>query len=135
MQNNFKSRAYLAGTLRQLWKLMIVMPSALGNATPLTAAKEHILKWKFDAKYTREQQYEKNKKNAFAMIYKHCALELKALLKGDDTSSSIKAAKDIIQLLHLIKGLCCKFDPTKKKTRDIVAANKVIMCVVQEIHM
>lgn len=69
------------------------------------------------------------------MIYKHCALELKALLKGDDTSSSIKAAKDIIQLLHLIKGLCCKFDPTKKKTRDIVAANKVIMCVVQEIHM
>jgi len=49
-----------------------------------TAAEEHIFKQKFGTEYTREQQYEENKKKAFAMLNEHCAPELKALLKGDN---------------------------------------------------
>jgi hypothetical protein len=102
---------------------------------PPSAAEEHIFKRKFDAEYTQEQRYEENKKKAFAMIYEHCTPELKALLKGDDRWGTLKASQDCICLLRMIKGLCCKFDPTRQEVRAIVAADKAIMCYIQEGHV
>jgi len=141
MQANYKSGADVAGALRQLKELVITMPEppagttdGAGNYTPPTAAEEHIFKRRFDAEYTREQRYEENKKKAYALLYEHCSPELKALLKGDDSWGSLEASQDSIRLLKLIKGLCCKFDPTKQETRAIVAADKAIMCYVQEWH-
>lgn len=142
IQANYKSGADIAGALRQLKELAITMPAspagttdATGIYVPPTAAEEHIFKRKFDAEYTREQRYEENKKKAFAMLYEHCTPELKALLKGDDNWGSIEADQDSIRLLRMIKGLCCKFDPTKQEARAIVAADKVIICYVQEGHV
>jgi hypothetical protein len=43
--------------------------------------------------------------------------------------------QDSIHLLRMIKGLCCKFDPTRQETRAIVAADKAIMCCMREGHM
>eukprot|EP00804_Cyclotella_cryptica_P007796 CCRYP_001377-RA/>CCRYP_001377-RA protein AED:0.71 eAED:0.39 QI:0/0/0/0.66/0/0/3/0/576 len=106
-----------------------------GNHVPSTASEEHMFKRKLDAEYTREQRYEENKKKAYALLYKHCAAELKALLKGDDSWGSMEAQEDSISLLWKIKVLCCKFHPTKKETRAIVAADKAIMCYVQEAHV
>lgn len=69
------------------------------------------------------------------MLYEHCTPELKALLKGDDGWSAIEVDQDSIHLLRMIKGRCCKFDPTRQETRAIVAADKAIMCYVQEGHV
>ena len=69
------------------------------------------------------------------MLYEHCGPELKALLKGDDNWGNMEADQDSIRLLRMIKGLCCKFDLTKQETRAIVAADKAIICYVQEGHV
>ena len=142
MQANFKSGADIAGALRQLRDLTITLPDpptgstdSAGNPIPPTAAEEHMFKRKFDAEYTREQRYDENKKKAYALLYEHCAPELKALLKGDDNWSNMESQQDSISLLRKIKGLCCKFDPTKQETRAIVAADKAIMYYVQEAHV
>lgn len=142
MQANYKSGADIAGALKQLTELVITMPipptgstDSAGNPIPPTAAEEHIFKRKFDAEYTREQRYEENKAKAYALLYEHCAPELKALLKGDDNWGTLEARQDSIGLLRMIKGLCCKFDPTKQETRAIVAADKAIMCYVQDGHV
>jgi len=142
MQANFKSGADIAGALRALRELVITMPDpptgstdGAGNHVPPTAAEEHMFKRKFDAEYTREQRYEENKKKAYALLYEHCAPELKALLKGDDDWGPIEGRQDSISLLRKIKGICCKFDPTRQEARAIVAADKAIMCYVQEAHV
>ena len=57
------------------------------------------------------------------------------MLKGDDNMGSIEAVQDSIRLLGMIKGLCCKFDPTKQEVRAIVAVDKAKMCYVQEGHV
>lgn len=106
-----------------------------GNHVSPTAAEEHMFKRKFDAEYTRKQRYQENKTKAYALLYEHCAPELKALLKGDDSWGPMEALQDSISLLRKIKGLCCKFDPTRQETRAIVAADKTIMCYVQEGHV
>ena len=142
MQANFKLGADIAGALRALKELTITMPvpptgstDNAGNQVPPTAAEEHIFKRKFDAEYTREQRYEENKKKAYALLYEHCAPELKALLKGDDEWGFMETSQDSISLLRKIKGICCKFDPTRQEARAIVAADKAIMCYVQEAHV
>ncbi len=78
---------------------------SVGNNMSPTAAEEHIFKQKFDAEYTREQQYKENKKKPYAMLYEHCEPELKALLKGNDRWVDIEAEQDSIHLLRMIKGL------------------------------
>ena len=119
MQANYKSGADIAGALRQLKELTITMPEAptgttdaAGNYVPPNAAEEHIFKRTFDTEYTR-QRYKENKTKAYAMLYEDRGPELKALLKGDDNWGNMEADQDSIRLLRMIKGLCCKFDPTK----------------------
>lgn len=46
----------------------------------------------------------------------------------------MEAEQDSISLLRMIKGLCCKFDPTKQEARAIVPVDKAIMCYMQESH-
>ena len=129
MQANFKSGADIAGALRVLRELTITMPDpptgftdSAGNRVLPTAAEEHMFKRKFDVEYTREQRYKENKKKAYAQLHEHCTPELKALLKGDDNWGSMETSQDSISLLQKIKGICCKFDPTRQEARAIVAA-------------
>jgi hypothetical protein len=142
MQANYKSGADIAGAPRQLCELTITMLTATtittdagGNYALPTAADECIFKHRFDADYTQEQCYDKYNKKAFAILYEHCARELKALLKGDNKWGSIENSQDRIHLLRMTKSLCCKFGPTKQEARAIMAADKTIMCYIQEGHV
>lgn len=68
------------------------------NYSPPITVDKHIFKRKFDAEYTRELRYDENKKRVYALLYEHCAPDLKALLKGDGELTALEATQDSIRL-------------------------------------
>lgn len=97
-----------------------------------TFTNEHRYKREFDAAFTREECYRKNKAKAFAVIYEHCTPSLRAQLKGCKDWGNISGTQNAISLLRRIKGFCYKFDATKQGTRAIAAADKQIYVFYQK---
>ena len=124
-QANYKSGEDIAGALKKLEELVINMPitptvttttdaSEVTITTAPTYVEEHRYKWEFDAAFTREERYRKNRSKAFAVIYEHSTPSLRAQLKGCDDLGTING--NAIGLVQKIKGFCCKFDATKQGT-------------------
>lgn len=145
-QANYKSGKDIAGALRRLEGLVITMPivpmpvtttvaSSVTTTTASTYAEDHRYKREFDATFTREEQNQENKSQAFAVIYEHCIPSLCVQLKGCNDWEAISATRNAITLLQKIKGFCCKFDATKQATRAIVATDKQIYMFFQKSDM
>ena len=83
----------------------------------------------------REVRNRENKTKAFAVIYEHCTPSLHAQLKGCKDWTVMSGSQNAISLLQKIKGLCCKFDSTRQRTRVIVAADKQIYVFFQRNDM
>ena len=58
----------------------------------------------------REQKYEENKANAWALVNNQCSHKLRVKLEGTSGYNTCKNDNDVILLLTIIKGYCCQFD-------------------------
>ena len=80
-------------------------------------------------------KYWEKKRKSFTLILEQCTPSLRAVLKGNDGCRIVKANQDAIPLLHKVKGLCNKHDPTKQNTHSIVTADKSIYIFWQKDRM
>ena len=62
----------------------------------------------------------KNKK-AFALVYWQCSLKLISKIKGSNLWEKVDKDQDIVQLLIIIQGYCCKFKEHQQSTWGLVS--------------
>ena len=55
-------------------------------------------------------QLEENKKCAYALVIGQCSPELDSKLQGSAAFVQAKADQDVVQLLLVIRGYCCRFE-------------------------
>ena len=67
----------------------------------------------------QKDKYKDNESNAWALIYGQCSPELKNKLKGMSRYDNVKADKDVVKLLTMIRGYCCQFDTLNNKYMSI----------------
>jgi hypothetical protein len=61
-------------------------------------------------------QLEENKKRAYALVIGQCSSNLDSKLQGPAMFVQAKADQDIVQLLLVIRGYCCRFDDHQQST-------------------
>ncbi len=90
--------------------------------------------WKEDWKIMkmREQKYQENEANAWALVYNQCSHELRVKLEGTSGYSACKTSSDVVALLTMIKGHCCQFDALNDEYVAIVGAIKNLLYFFSE---
>lgn len=69
----------------------------------------------YKANAATEHIYKSHLVNAWGLIYGQCTTALKSKLKGLTDFTTAQQTNNIIDLLKLIQGLCCKFDIQSQK--------------------
>jgi hypothetical protein len=63
-----------------------------------------------------------NKKQAYALVFRQCLLELISKIKSSDSFAST-LDQDIVQQLLIVRGYCCQFDDHQQGTWALENAN------------
>jgi hypothetical protein len=58
----------------------------------------------------------KNKKRTYALVLGQCSTELVSKIKGSDGYVQANANQDVVQLLAIIQGYCCRFNNHQQST-------------------
>ena len=64
----------------------------------------------------------KNKKRAYALILGQCSMDLESKIKGADAYTQADADQDVVQLLKIIRGYCCKFEENQQSITALESA-------------
>jgi hypothetical protein len=90
--------------------------------------------WKEDWKLvkTREQKYQESKANAWALVYNQFLSEMKVKLDGTSGYEKSKNDNDVIALLTMMQGYCCKFDALNNEYMGLVGAFKNLLYFFQK---
>jgi hypothetical protein len=91
-------------------------PTAKAGATIVNPGE--IFLWQQDIVVVKKKiiQLEDNKKHAYALVIGQCSPDLDSKLKGSATFVQAKANQDVVQLLLVIQGYCCRFDDHQQST-------------------
>lgn len=76
--------------------------------------------------------YKSNLVNAWGLIYGQCTTALKSKLDGMPAYTAVQQTNDIIALLKLIQGLCCKFDVKSQKYVALAATFRQMFVYFQD---
>jgi hypothetical protein len=90
--------------------------------------------WKEDWKLvkTREQKFQENEANAWALVYNQCLSEMKVKVNGTSGYKQSMNDNDVIALLTMIQGYCCKFDALNNEYVGLVGAFKKLLYFFQK---
>ena len=74
--------------------------------------------WQQDVAAVKKQivQLEKNKKRPYALVTGQCSPNLDSKLQGSVAFVQAEADQDVVQLLLVIQGYCCRFDNHQQST-------------------
>ena len=61
-------------------------------------------------------QLEENKKHMYALVIGQCSPDLDSKLQGSAVFVQAEADQDVVQLLMVIQGYCCRFDDHQQST-------------------
>jgi hypothetical protein len=92
------------------------------------------LTWKEDWKLvkTRQQKYQENKANVWALVYNQCSNEMRVKLNGTSGYKQLKKDNDVIALLAMVRGYCCQFDALNDEYVGLVGAIKYLLYLFQK---
>jgi hypothetical protein len=92
------------------------------------------LTWKEDFKLvkTRQQKYQENKANAWALVYNQCLSKMKVKLDRTSGYKQSKNDNDVIAHLTMIQDYCCKFDALNNEYVGLVGAIKNLLYFFQK---
>jgi hypothetical protein len=112
-----KHTSNVSKAVRNMTSLAITIPppptpitDATGNTTPVSEVDFYLWKWDHSKAQDRKDKYDKGMKSAYTFIFHQCSPTLKMELEGSDAFPSIRASQDVLELLKMIKGLCCSFN-------------------------
>jgi hypothetical protein len=74
----------------------------------------------------RKALLEENKKRTHTLVLGQCSPDLKSKIKGADAYSQADGNQDVVQLLKIIRGHCCKFDKNQQSTYALKSAKHCV---------
>ena len=119
VQTNYKDAGDVVLVIRNLAPPPTLTPPPVPVLDPANPTQMQIDLIHYDVKYkanaAAERIYKSHLVNAWGLIYGQCTTALKSKLDGMTDFTTAKQTNDIITLLTLIQGLCCKFDVQSQK--------------------
>ncbi len=110
-----KGGAEIASTVRTLVMPNIGLPT---EPDPTTATLIEMEIWK--NQYRRADKkwamLKDNAKRAYALIYDQYSLALQTKLKGQESYNDVEVNQDVVGLMELIRGICCKYDASSEQS-------------------
>ncbi len=125
-----KGGADIASAIRNLIMPTITMPT---EPDPTTATVVEMEIWKNQYRRADEKRatLEENGRRAYALIYDQCSPALQTKLKGQDGFNTVQATQDIVGLMELIRGICCKYDASSEPVMSLVQAKRRVYTCYQ----
>jgi hypothetical protein len=80
----------------------------------------------------RIKVYEAHKSNAWALLLDQCSPSLITLLEGAPGFQAARAANDVVTLISLIQGYCCRFDRQGHPYMSVAEAFKSLCFAFQQ---
>jgi hypothetical protein len=119
IQREYKGGANIAKAIKELSLPTLQVPGypkAKAGETGVNPGDMYI--WQQDVVAIKKQiiQLEENKKHAFALIIRQCSPDLDSKLQGSAAFVQAEADQDVVKLLLVIRGYCCRFDDHQQST-------------------
>ncbi len=113
IQKEYKGGPKIAKAIRDmsLPKIgILAYPTLSTSGSPIDPGE--VFLWQQDVTKAKKRKalLEENKKRAYALILGQCLPDLKSKIKGADVYTQADGDQDVVQLLKIIRGHCCKFD-------------------------
>ncbi len=105
------------------------------NPAVIDPAKQYM--WQQKAQVTEKQEnlLEDNKKQAYALVTGQCSPKLVSKIKGLDLYESADRDQDVIQLIFIMCGYCCRFDDHQQGTWALMSAKHCASIFYQTYEM
>ncbi len=119
IQREYKVGADIAKVIKELSLPSLQIPGFPKARTRETIVDPGIIYlWQQDAAAAKKQivQLKENTKRAYALVIGQCSLDLDSKLQGSTAFVQAKADQDIVQLLLVIRGYCCRLDDHQQST-------------------
>ncbi len=113
IQREYKREANITNAIKELSLPTLQVPGFPKAKTGETVVNPgDIYLWQQDAATVKKQilQLKENKKHAYTLPIGQCSPDLDSKLQGSAAFMQAKADQDIVQLLLVIRGYCCRFD-------------------------
>jgi hypothetical protein len=119
IQREYKGGADIAKAIKALSLPTLQVPGypkAKAGETAVDPGDVYI--WQQDVAAVKKQivQLEENKKRAYALVIGQCSPDLDSKLQGSAAFVQAEADQDVVKLLLVIRGYCCRFDDHQQST-------------------
>ena len=101
----------------------------------LSTIKQKLWSINYEKQDKREKALESASRKAFGVCLKLCSPQLSTRLEGTTGFGEIKKSEDMIELLKMIRGICCKFGDTHQGVWALTQAKKQTYLFVQGNNM
>ena len=125
--------------IRQMKDITITLPDpptpttdASGNTIPISSTEEYRWKLEYSDANTRLKTYNTSMPKAYIHIYNQCSTNLKNDLGTSSAYPKVNLAKNPVELLKLIQGLCCSFDSKTQSVMATIASQKLLFTYYQK---
>ena len=120
IQKEYKGRPEIAKAIRDMSLPTITIPTyptPSASGSPIDPGE--VFLWQQDVTKAKKRKalleenktlLEENKKRAYTFILGQCSPDLESKIKGTDAYTQADGNQDVVQLLKIIRGHCCKFD-------------------------
>jgi hypothetical protein len=119
IQREYKGGADIAKAIKELCLPSLKIPGFPKARTEETVVDPgDIYLWQQDAAAVNKQivQLKENKKRVYALVIGQCLPDLDSKLRGSTPFVQAEANQDVVQLLLVIQGYCCRFDDHQQST-------------------
>ncbi len=120
VQRKYTDGASVAFDMKTIIATIIVLPSM--PASGASNAKTFVWKEEYKEAKKKKNALEANNKKAFPLIYGQCSPKLVSKIKASNLWEQANKDQDVVQLLKIIRGYCCKFDEHQQNTWGLIAA-------------
>jgi hypothetical protein len=134
IQKEYKGGPEIAKAIRDLCLLTITIPEYLRpSSTTASINSGEVFLWQQDVTKAKKRivLLAKNKKSSYALILGHCSPELESKIKDADLYVQTNCNQDVVQLLLIIRGYCCRFDDNQQSIYVLESAKHHISTYYQ----
>ncbi|KAL3810038.1 hypothetical protein ACHAXA_000207 [Cyclostephanos tholiformis] len=129
IQREYKGGPDVAKAIKEMAAPIIVPPSyptPKGTPPVIDPGELYIWQQKVQATEKRQNLLDENIKRAYALVLGQCSPELVNKLKASNKYAMADADQDVVKLLLIVRGYCCRFDDHQQSTWALQGAKKQV---------
>jgi hypothetical protein len=129
VQREYKGGPDIAKAIKELAAptfLPPTYPTPKGNPPTIDPGELYIWQQKIQVTEKRANLLEENTKRAYALVLGQISPELVSKVKTSNKYAIAEANQDVVKLLLIIRGYCCRFDDHQQDTWALQGAKKQV---------